>query len=182
MEQYTLSRFAKGDEKAFKQVFEEYTPGLIAFARRFVSMEEAHDAVQDVFLQLWNHKEEFHNLSTIQSYLFTSLKNQCLNLLRREDVQVRYLQSLTEEDFEENMLDVEVYSLLYKAIDRLPRHYARVIRLSLDGYSLDQIAQMLGVTKDAVKAYKRRGKELLRKDLERLYGTALAVLLLCLIR
>lgn len=178
MEKDVLSRLAKGNEKAFRQVFEEYTPSLIVFARRFVSGEEAHDAVQDVFLQLWNRREDFRDISSVQSYLFLSMKNHCLNLLRREDVRARYLQSLCEEDFEDCMLDVEVYSLLYKAIGNLPGHYRKVISLSLDGYTLEQIADTLGVSKDAVKAYKRRGKELLRKDLQQMYGTALAFVLL----
>lgn len=162
----TFLQFTKGNEAAFKQLFLEYSPGMLAFARQFVSEEKTQDILQDIFLQVWNRRTDFHNAEAVKSYLFTSVKNQCLNTLRNEHMHSSYLESLTEADFEDQMLDVEVYTYLYKAIGELPANYRQAIKGSLCGLHLEEIAQRMNATVDAVKAYKRRGKELLRKKLK----------------
>lgn len=166
MRSETFLQFTQGDEAAFKQLFMEYSPGMLAFARRFVNEEKTHDILQDIFLQVWKHKAEFHDAETLKTYLFTSVKHQCLNVLRSEYTHSAYIESLTEADFEEQMLDVEVYTYLYKAIGELPPHYRRAIKGSLCGLRLEEIARQMDATVDAVKAYKKRGKELLRKKLK----------------
>lgn len=181
MDSETFVRFTHGEESAFEVLFKEYSAYMLVFARRFVSEEYISDVIQDIFLQVWNRRSEFASADSVKSYLFTSVKNQCLNILRQEDVKSRYLQSLTEEDFEDHILDVEVYTLLYKAISELPSRYRTAIEMSLNGDRLEEIARIMGTTVDAVKAYKKRAKELLRKKLSSLYGVALAEILLNLI-
>lgn len=177
----TFAQFILGDENAFKTIFNEYYPSLVAFARRFLPDESAQDVAQDAFVQLWNRHHEFQNPDTLKSWLFTAIKNHCLNLLRNNDTEKRYLESLTETDFEDHIMDMEVYILLYKTIDNLPDHYRTAIRLSLNGYSLEEIAMEMSVTIDAVKAYKKRGKEMLRKNMQQLFGTTLTVAALLLL-
>lgn len=76
------------------------------------------------------------------------------------------------------MLDVEVYTLLYRAISELPDNYKKVINYSLDGYHIDEIAEQMHTTVDAVKAYKKRAKEQLRKKMGTLYGSSFTAMLL----
>ena len=87
----TFFRFQQGDETAFKTLFYVYSPSLLAFARRFVQEEEVEDVVQDIFMQIWNHRQEFKNPEAIRTYLFTSVKHRCLNILRSEDTHHTYL-------------------------------------------------------------------------------------------
>ncbi len=178
MNSETFLRFTQGDESAFGALFKEYSAYMLVFARRFVPEDYVSDIIQDIFLQVWNRRADFLDMESVKSYLFTSVKNQCLNIIRQEDVKVRYLQSLTEEDFQDHMLDVEVYTLLYKAIAELPVNYRTAIEMSMDGVHLDEIARIMGTTVDAVKAYKRRAKELLRKKLSSIYGLALTEVIL----
>lgn len=178
MDSETFLCLKAGDEKAFKELFTEYSPGMLAFARRFVSEEMVYDVVQDTFLQVWNHKNQFNNICSIKSYLFTSVKNQCLNLLRNQHIQSAYLESLTEADFEEHMFDVEVYTLLYKAIEELPENYRRVIHDSLNGLHMEEIAREMNTSLEAVKGYKKRGKEMLKKKMKLLYGTSIMALII----
>lgn len=177
----TFAQFILGDENAFKTIFNEYYPSLVAFARRFLPDESAQDAAQDAFVQLWNRHREFQNPDTLKFWLFTTIKNHCLNQLRSNDTEKRYLESLTETDFEDHIMDMEVYILLYQTIDNLPDHYRTAINLSLKGYSLEEIALEMSVTIDAVKAYKKRGKEMLRKNMQQLFGTTLTAAALLLL-
>lgn len=181
MDAETFIRFTQGEESAFEVLFKKYSAYMLVFARRFVPEEYVSDIVQDIFLQVWNRRSEFADAGSVKSYLFISVKNQCLNVLRQEDVKSRYLQSLTDEDFEDHILDVEVYTLLYKAISELPVNYRTVIEMSLNGEHLEEIARSMETTVDAVKAYKKRGKEMLRKKLGTLYGVALAEVILSFI-
>ena len=181
MDVETFVRFTQGEERAFETLFKQYSAYMLVFARRFVPEEYVSDIVQDIFMQVWNRRAEFADAGSVKSYLFTSVKNQCLNVLRQEDVKARYLQSLTKEDFEDHMLDVEVYILLYKAISELPSNYRTAIEMSLNGSHLEEIARAMGTSIDAVKAYKKRGKELLRKKLGAVYGVVLAEVILSFI-
>ena len=63
------------------------------------------------------------------------------------------------------MLDEEVFIELSKAISELPDTYRKVIELSLAGKHAEEIAQIMGVTRDAVNAYKKRAKNSLKKKL-----------------
>lgn len=178
MKTETIVQFTKRDQRTFKAIFDEYSAYMLVFAKRYVSQQDAYDVVQEVFLLLWNCNIQFTSSTSVKSWLFTSVKNQCLNILRRDDINSRYLQSLTEEDFEENILDTELYTILYKAINKLPAHYKITIEMSLNGKKTEEIAQELDTTVDAVKAYKKRGKEMLRKYLIDVYGIILVEIFL----
>lgn len=181
MDSETFIQFTQGKASAFEALFKEYSAYMLVFARRFVPEEYISDIIQDIFLQVWNRRAEFAGVDSVKSYLFASVRNQCLNIIRQEDVKSRYLQSLTDEDFEDHILDVEVYTLLYKAISELPSNYRTAIEMSLNGDRTEEIAKAMGTTVNAVKAYKRRGREMLRKKLAALYGIALTEVLLTFI-
>ena len=72
----------RGKEYAFAAVFDRYHRLLYTIAYRFLkSEEEAEDAVQYLFMKLWEQRETFSFESGIRSLLFTILKNYILNEL-----------------------------------------------------------------------------------------------------
>jgi len=74
-----------------RQVIEEYFDnwygGLVVFAQRFLdSREDAEDIVQNVFLKLYEKFESGQSTVIIKTYLYNSVRNDCLNFIRHQKV------------------------------------------------------------------------------------------------
>lgn len=80
----------KKNEAAFEVVFNIFYPRLVAFAKQYVSEDDAFNLVQDAFVSLLDKDLSFLNENQLQSYLYTSVKNNCLMFLRHEQVKKKY--------------------------------------------------------------------------------------------
>ena len=126
------------------------------------------DIVQDTFFKLWNAPQKFVQITDLRFYLYRSVQNQCLNYIRDRKVEENYRNEteLVSEDFFYNvLLEEELFIRLRGAINELPEKYKEVISLNLEGLSDKEIALHLGISIDAVKQQKKRGKERLREKL-----------------
>lgn len=166
-----LEQLRTGEEEAYKLLFTRYYSTLVLFACRYLNdREQAEDVVHDVFLKLCTQKKEFDTIVILKGYLYASVKNGCLNILKRQKLKERYFEeSMREEEFCYcRILETETYELLKEAIAELQDRTRSVFDLTLQGYDNTQISEKLEITLDAVKAYKKRGKKLLKEKLQRL--------------
>jgi RNA polymerase sigma-70 factor len=165
-------RIAQGDVNAFKVLYEEFFYTLLAVACKYVEQEVAKDIVQDTFFKLWSTPQKFVQTTDLRFYLYRSVQNQCLNYIRDKKVEDNYRNrtELISEDFFYNvLLEEEIFIRLREAINELPDKYRNVIDLNLEGLNDKEIAEHLGITVDAVKQQKKRGKEQLREKLNHPY-------------
>ena len=161
-------RIFQGDEEAFKILYEEFFHALLAIACKYVESEVAKDIVQDTFFKLWTTPHKFSATNDLRFYLYRSVQNQCLNYIRNKKVEDRYrdrVEVVSEDFFYNTVLEEEIFIRLQQAIDELPEKYRKVINLSLEGLSDKEVALRLGISIDAVKQQKKRGKEQLKEKL-----------------
>lgn len=161
-------RIFQGDEEAFKILYEEFFHVLLAIACKYVESEVAKDIVQDTFFKLWTTPHKFSATTDLRFYLYRSVQNQCLNYIRNKKVEDRYrdrVEVVSEDFFYNTVLEEEIFIRLQQAIDELPEKYRKVINLSLEGLSDKEVALRLGISIDAVKQQKKRGKEQLKEKL-----------------
>ena len=132
-------------------------------------MEHSKDLVQEVFISLWQKKKGFATAKAAKPYLYTAVKNKCLNQLKnkhykihrhavREAIEVMD----TEDYFNAQMLTAETYAQLHKAIASLPDKTAKVMQLAINDYSNTEIAEELAVTASTVRTQKSVGLKKLR--------------------
>lgn len=77
-----LALVAKGDERAFTELFDAYYRQLGEYVYKLTeSMEVTEEIVQDVFIKIWLKKEKLPELDNFSYYLFILSKNQTLNHL-----------------------------------------------------------------------------------------------------
>jgi RNA polymerase sigma-70 factor (ECF subfamily) len=170
-----LGKLAKGDHDAFRLLFENYYASLVFFAEYYIRDEEkAKDIVQELFFRLSDQKEIFGSVINLKSYLYTTIKNSCIKLLKHEKVKKRYsshvLTNLTVEDrFWKKVLEEEAYRILYQSIDKLPTQTKVVYQLSISGLKNQEIADKLGVSLETVKTHKQIGKKYLQKYMKDLF-------------
>lgn len=136
----------------------------VNFARKITGNEEdAKDIVQEIFLKIWNSNADFPNEIAFKSYLYISTRNACIDHLRRKrnipaeiDVAVNL-----EEEANEAMKE-EAFRLLDTAIETLPPQTKKIIKLTLSGRSINEIADNLKITVNTVKTLKLRAYKTLR--------------------
>lgn len=128
--------------------------------------EDAQNIVQDLFLYLWEHRESLDAVSNRNAFLFTLIKNRCIDFYRHKTLMNSKQESLdTLQDresklkmealmqFDENIFtEKEIETLLEKAIESLPEKCRQVFILSrMDGLKHEQIATQLNISVHTVQ-------------------------------
>ncbi len=183
-ERALLSKFQSGDRLAFDQIFSLYHSSLVFFANRLllnIGMEISKDIVLDIFLKLHDRKEAFATLSNIKAFLYISVKNSCLKVIEKEKVKQKRFDLYTKnfDEFERNVLDsiiqTEVYTELYLAIDLLPEQYRLIMSKIVNGDTPKEISEELGIPISTINTQKSRAISLLKKSLS---GSGIALLII----
>ena len=122
-------------------------------------MSEVEDAVQDVFVYVWNNRDAIVVDTSVRSYLFTSVKHRALNILKHRAVErshgrllVEFLEDLSQEEYsEEEAVQLEK---IRQALKILPLQCRTVFMMSsLDGKKYKEIAEELHISINTVKSH-----------------------------
>lgn len=152
---------------SFSDLYQNYFPKLIRFAREYVvSEEDAENIVQDTFLFLWENQERFQSVRNLNAFLYTLIKNRCIDFLRvkvseakrNEKVQDRFerefqlkLDSLSYIDVD-HLSEEDVEKLIDEALNSLPEKCRQIFMLSrIDGLKYKEIAERLGVSVNTIE-------------------------------
>jgi RNA polymerase sigma-70 factor (family 1) len=172
MDNNEISRHVQWDEAAFHWLYDEYYKSLVAYAMRFIGIQErGEDIVQEVFVHIYNTRQQFESFLSLRNYLFRSVRNHCLDDLRHRSVVESYNESVvsqgeaTTEDDEADSFREEFYRRMFRLIDSMPPRQRSVFVEAMKGKTNKEIADKLGVSIDTVKTQKKRGMKLLRDKL-----------------
>lgn len=127
--------------------------------------------MQEVMIRLWSRREEWGRWQSLEAYCMTAVKNGCLDLLRK-----RQLRPVREEgamdvnshdkDPQEKMIAKETLIQIRKCMDELPQHQQLVIQLrEVEGFSYNEIAEVLGISLDQVKVNLFRARSAIKKSI-----------------
>ena len=171
-DQLLVEDLKNGKERTLKSFYEEYFALFVSFANNLLpSEEECKDVVHDVFLKYWNTRNDFDNLIAIRAFFYKSIRNTCLNLIRHQQVQNKYLaenlQYLESESFmHETVMKEEIFHVIHQEISHLTEMEQKVLLLTLEEKSNEEIAQELGIAVSTVKSHKAKGYAVLREKLQ----------------
>ncbi|WP_430809645.1 MULTISPECIES: RNA polymerase sigma-70 factor [unclassified Carboxylicivirga] len=170
-------RGIKGDD--FEQLFNAYYVSLCLYARKYLGDEQqAEDAVQEVFYQLLQKKGSHSHYKDVRSYLYQSVRNQCLNDIRHQKVIKKHQAGVIQfnsddKHFFNDIVNAEVYRQLADALNQLPKQCRTVYKLSLEGLKSMEIAEDLGISVETVKTHRKRAKRFLKERLKNLFSLLL---------
>ncbi len=157
---YNTEKIQKGDVVEFRLFFGEFYPTLRLFANKYLKDEMlAADVVQNAFIKFWDRKENFDNSYKIKAFLYTAIRNDCLNLIRNDKKYLR--KNGTFENAESNitfkniLIEEESYRIFYNAVESLPKQCKKIIKLTLDGKKNSEIADILGIAEGTVHKQKK---------------------------
>ena len=151
---------------------------MFAFAKNYISAnEDVENIVQDVFLVLWEKKDELELSCTLTTYLFTLVKNRCLNFLRHKLIEEEYNAQMKEElGFKLYALESMEYSyhsekelqeIIQRALDTLPERCREVfIKSRIEGLKYKEISEELGISVNTVENHIVTALKKLRVELK----------------
>lgn len=183
-EEELLRRVATGDGLAFEQLFDAYWNNIYQVAFTLTkSRETARDLVQEIFIKIWLLREELPQKDNFRNFLFIVARNHILDELRRkvkEDPFTGQLQAWFKESpiqADQQLLYHESQALIHQAVSNLPEQQRQVYLLTREnGWTQEEIAQHLQVSKNTVKTHMARALTAIR---EFLANHAQGILLAC---
>ncbi len=177
----TIIQLKKGDQKTFEKIFNEYYKKLLLYAKEYVvDLEIAREFVQEAFLKLWEIKKSLLENTNLEALLFTIIRNDCLNYLKRITVKKRY-NEFTQKTFNELQLNYialkdstsellfldELQKKIDDAIAELPVKCKEIFEMSrFDGMKYKEIAEKLSISSKTVENQISEALKRIRQKIE----------------
>lgn len=178
------------DGAAFRFIMERHNRRLYRVARSILRNDsEAEDVVQEAYVSAFTHLEGFRGDSSLATWLSRIVMNEALGRLRRERPTVAldalkterseaqiipFPQSGAADDPERTMAQREILRLVERAADDLPEAFRIVfVTRVIEGMSVEETAELLGLQPETVKTRLHRARRLVRAQLDRQIGPVL---------
>lgn len=177
-----VERIKQGDRAAFDELYKRHYVALRSYARLLLREEEAEDVVQDVFFNIWIHRNALDASLSIRGYLLRAVYHTALNVIKRKGMHETYGNAYKEEieemgrrsyydpDASESIGRLYVQDLraeIHAAIDSLPPRCRQVFSL---GYLYDmsgkEISRKLGISLSTVENHMYSALKILREKLK----------------
>jgi len=166
-----LNSLREGDTKAFKCLFNYLYPELFLFANSIIlDRQAAEDIVTDTFVTFWLKRLDFNSFATIKSFLIITTKNSCFNHLERVKVRERAKYELEIRSAMEERARLaeitrwELVNEVFRIIKELPPKCQKIIIMVYsEGLCSQEIAQIMGISKNTVRNQKKRGIQILKE-------------------
>jgi RNA polymerase sigma-70 factor, ECF subfamily len=172
-----LARLRAGDEAAFDSLFRTWYAPLARFAGRMIGdSARAEEVAQDALFELWNRRQTLSEQGSAHAWLFHTVRNRALNVLRHDGIvaraepqvlsMVQHADRSAESDADVALVEAELHVAIEKAVAALPPRCREVFLLSRrHGMRQSDIAVRLGIGAKAVEANMTRALRELRRQL-----------------
>jgi len=165
--------YKKLDKKEFEELFKSYFVMLCAYAGTFVKdHDSAKEIVHDVFIKVWEKREDIDLNKSVKSYLYSSVHNRCLNYIRdnkkfdRENVSVDDLANMYGNVDNDKLVESENIAKIKEAIDNLPGKCKQVFIMNrFENLKYREIAEKQNVSVKTVESQMSKALKILRNEL-----------------
>ncbi|TDQ77901.1 RNA polymerase sigma factor [Sphingobacterium yanglingense] len=170
LERQLLVDLKRGDHAAFQELYNMYKRSIVTSMLRLLkSPVLVEELVQELFLALWDNRENIDTDRSIRAYLFVIANNMAKNTLRKAyyDKKMRsMLQPFDEQVYvqiDDHIRKKENQALLQQILSYLPSRRREVYTLcKLEQLSYKEVAQRLGITENAVNDHVKKANAQIR--------------------
>ncbi len=160
-EQLLLQKIAESDETSFAEIYEVYSDSLTQFVLKYVKSKElSNDIIQEVFIRIWEHRNELHAIESFKAYLFTIARNLTLNFLKRASKEKTVKAEIARNYksvscvTEDRLLSNQYKQFIEEVLHSLPAQTRTVFQLCREEEkSYEEVAACLGISRSAVKKH-----------------------------
>jgi RNA polymerase sigma-70 factor (family 1) len=164
----------------FKQRVLPVKNKLFRFALRIVgNTEDAEDIVQEVFVKVWNKRQDMHKFLNMEAWCMKLVKNQSLDRIKSGHFKASLKKDDSDVQSEENNPHgqselSDTLKIVHDCISKLPPKQKEVIQLrDVEGYSYQEIAEVMEIDINQVKVNLFRARKTIKEKLlkQETYGT-----------
>ena len=182
-EEYLLRQLATDDQEAFASIYAHYRPIIYRFVYKYLKSSELSDDIcQDVFIKVWENRNELSKIKSFKFYLLTIAKNSSFDLLKRAKIESRIEASIvrtyaqTNNAVEEDLQSKEYQRYLQHALTTLPKQSREVFSLCRQqDQTYEEAAQHLGISRNGVKKHMVKSMKILKCALEKDLGISFGI-------
>lgn len=168
-----MERYVDGDPSAFDALFEQLQTPLRGCLRRWLRTDDkVEDALQNTLLKLHKSRERYRRGAPVLPWVMTIARNVALDYLRSrvskernldEESAARIVDDRPVVDWSEED-EKEVVAAVREAVEQLPPASREVVRLhKLEGRSMAEVAEILGINEGAARVRAHRGYKALAR-------------------
>lgn len=188
-DQQLAKRLRNSEHDAFEELYAAYHQLLYSTACKYLkNVTAAEDAVHEVFVKVWLHREELDPEQGVRNFLFKCLKFHVLNLIRdhkrslTKQYELVYNASSEHRDAESTVIFNDYRKVVDHAVDNLSAQKRKIFRLrSYEGLSNEEVARQLGLSINTVKFQYAQASKALKHALKIMMGALLCLTLFTLI-
>ncbi len=145
-------------QEDFEKLYRRYRAGLVHFANSIInSRPDAEEIVQDMFIAIWDKREQLAFDDTLKNYLFTGVKNRCLNHIKKarlafSDMPDEFPVPSNDASITDHLQSRETEGRINYLINLLPTKCKMVFLLSrMHELSYKEIAAVMDITPKTVE-------------------------------
>jgi len=163
----------KGDRDTFEILFRKYYPALRSYCQGIV-MDRlvSEDIVQDAFVYLWNNRKTLQIQTTVQTYLYSTVRHGALHYLKKQLMERTHVPFLAEfitylQESEYSEEEIGQLEKAKKLLQELPDQCRTVFIMNcIDGKKYKEIADELNISVNTVKTHLSKAKRIFREKLD----------------
>lgn len=170
------TRIEEGDQSAFRSFMDMYSKDLYHFALGYVNIREiAEEIVSDVFMEVWNNRQNLHQIQQIKSWLLIIVRNKAISHLRKEhpdttvsfeEIEDYYIPFVQSPDHD--IISEEEIKKINHAISLLPPKCKEVFMLAkIEKIPYKEIAEILNISVKTINIHIAKALSLISQILEK---------------
>ncbi len=189
----TKNELKLGNPTAFKEVFSVLYPRLKGYCSLFIhNKDQIEDVIQESFITLWDKRASINPDKSIESFVFVIVRNNCLNYLKKQklnvniidfdNIKINELQYLYQLDFttkEERSMEELLIESLQSSINKLPTKMKEVfIKCKIEGKNQKEVAKELGISLKMIEKHISKSKKKIKENLIHLHPELIVLIAL----
>lgn len=166
-----IQAWLTGEDNAYRRIFDYYYPILIKLCKNNIKgHEDCEEIVMNVFLNIWRHRNQLHQIESFEKYFYQSLRNQITDFRRKKIQEIQSIDELpikdTSTDLNEQLAYQDLLKIYQQTLDRLTPTQKEVFVLSREaGLSQKEIADKLQSSASTINNHLTAALKVLRKTL-----------------
>ena len=163
----SIKRMEELNHESFEHLFRSFFPSMMTFAKKIlVDEDDAREVVQQVFISVWEKRKEIDLSASLKSYLFTSVHNRSLNVIRdRKKFSSAGVPDVAGEfDVSAVIESMEMEDKIMEVVRSLPEKCREIFELNrMEGLKYSEIASQLDISVKTVENQMSKALKILRE-------------------
>lgn len=176
----------EGNYKAFSMFYKQYLPVVNKFVLLYVkSPDLSKDLTQEIFIKIWEKRENIPELDDLKSYLFIITRNHTFTFLKKASVEdslkekIILSSSTICNSTEDQIHSAEYAAHLQRILNTMPHQTQKIFELCrVEEKSYQEVSTLLGISKDAVKKHMVRSMRIIKLTIQSSMDIFLSLLIL----